>query len=121
MYPLHFHQFSTNDWFSKSRDFQILNICSELQRAQNWIQKNRQDLVNTCYDRALELIDLTREDPRWRGVLRELSRAREFLAKLRIENMNHKHNAALLRNLILLDAKAEQLLNPNRKQTHDPT
>ena len=36
-------------------------------------------LMNGAFERALELIDLTLADPRWRGRLREIARARELL------------------------------------------
>jgi len=36
-------------------------------------------LMEAAFDRALELIDLTLEDPRWRRRLREIARARELL------------------------------------------
>jgi acyl-CoA hydrolase len=32
-----------------------------------------------AFERALELLDLTLADPRWRGRLREIARARELL------------------------------------------
>jgi len=117
MYPLHYHNFPSNYWKSKPHDFQILNICSELQRAQNWIEKKRIDLVNLCYDRALELIDLTRDDPSWKKALRELSRAREFLARLRIEKeKNLESNSSLLRNIVLLNSKTEALIKPLKNE-----
>jgi len=113
MYPLRHHNFSKEYWYSKTKDFQILNIGSELQRAQNWIEKDKDELVNSSYDRALELIDLTREDPKWKKQLRELSRSREYLAGLRWEsNKNAENNYLLFRNLVLLDVNAERLLKP---------
>lgn len=36
-------------------------------------------LVAGAFERALELLDLTLADPRWRGRLREIARARELL------------------------------------------
>jgi hypothetical protein len=81
----------------------LLNIATELTRANHWIASNRADLVNDCYDRALELIDLTRSDPRWKSELRELSRAREFLASLRdAKEKDRDANNLLFQTLILL-------------------
>ena len=92
-----------------------MNICSELQRAQNWIEKARDELVNSCYERALELIDLTREDPKWKKQLSELSRSREYLAGLHWEpKKNAENNYLLFRNLVLMDVNAEHLLKPKR-------
>ena len=36
-------------------------------------------LMSGAFDRALELLDLTLADPRWRDRLREIARARELL------------------------------------------
>ena len=36
-------------------------------------------LMTDAFDRALELLDLTLDDPRWRDRLSEISRARELL------------------------------------------
>ncbi len=36
-------------------------------------------LMMSAFDRALELLDLTLEDPRWRNRLSEIARARELL------------------------------------------
>jgi acyl-CoA hydrolase len=38
-----------------------------------------EDERTAAFERALELLDLTLADPRWRGRLRELARAREVL------------------------------------------
>lgn len=105
MYPLRYH--SAEGWLTKSKDFQILNVGSELMRAGYWISKGRSDLVNSCYDRALELIDLTRSDPRWKSGLKEMSRAREYLARLRwLSEKDKNSNDRLLKCLMLLDIEA---------------
>jgi hypothetical protein len=107
MYPLRYHSIIEKDWFSRSKDFQILNIASELMRASSWIEKNKPGLVNACYDRALELIDLTKSDPRWKSGLKELSRGREYLASLRWASVKDRDANNLLRScLILLNADA---------------
>jgi len=108
MYPLVFHSINPNNWYSKSKEYQVLNIASELMRASSWIEKNRPELVNSCYDRALELIDLTRSDPRWKSGLKELSRCREYLASLRWKSEKNRYlNQQLLRGVIMLNAEAE--------------
>jgi len=107
MYPLRYHTIVADNWYSKPKKFQLLNIATELTRANHWIVSNRADLVNDCYDRALELIDLTRSDPRWKAELRELSRGREFLAGLRYaKEKNRNANTLLFQTLILLNADA---------------
>ena len=55
---------------------QMANIGSEVGRARKWQEKDKK-LFQGAVERALELFDLTLEDPRWRGRLREITRARE--------------------------------------------
>jgi len=57
---------------------QMGNIGSEVHRALRWQGKD-QGLFDGAVARALELLDLTIRDLRWRGRLRELTRAREIL------------------------------------------
>lgn len=123
MYPLRYHSITEEEWFSKSKEFQLLNIASELMRAEQWIEKNRPELVNSCYDRALELIDLTRSDPRWKSELRELSRAREYLGILRSAGeKDSQSNQLLLHCLVLLNADAGSVsIKTLNHQTHQET
>jgi hypothetical protein len=60
-------------------------IANELNRAGNWIKKDQILEINMCYERSFELIDLTVEDNKWSGRLRELLRLREILADLYIQ------------------------------------
>ena len=56
---------------------QLGNIGSEVSRANNWQGKNRETFWNAV-ERALELFDLTLEDPRWHGArLQEIALVRE--------------------------------------------
>jgi len=115
MYPLVYHSINPGDWYSKSKEYQVLNIASELLRASSWIDKNRPEFVNSCYDRALELIDLTRSDPRWKSGLKELSRCREYLASLRWKSEKNKYqNQLLSHGLIMLNAEAQRKLNDKK-------
>jgi len=115
MYPLRYYKSGTDKWMSYSKEFQILNIASELQRAAGWIQRQRPDLVNSCYERGLELIDLTIEDPKWKFQLKELLRCREMIAGLYIESpKNAVTNQNIFRNLILLNENAYRILKPQR-------
>jgi len=53
-------------------------VGSEVSRALHW--KNRDPrLFERAMIRALELLDLSIQDPRWRRRLKELARARELL------------------------------------------
>ncbi len=60
-------------------------IANELNRAKNWIERNDLEEVKNCYERALELLDLTVEVTRNGNRLREYLRLREMIGKLYIE------------------------------------
>lgn len=57
---------------------QLANVGSDVARAHRWEQKDP-DLCEKAFGRALELLDLTIGDPRWKGRRKELTRARELL------------------------------------------
>jgi hypothetical protein len=63
-------------WQKLSLCEQMGNIGSEVSRALRWRDKDKK-LYEGAVTRALELFDFTLEDPRWRGRLYEISRARE--------------------------------------------
>jgi len=57
---------------------QLGNVGSEVSRASRWQKKDPQACEKAII-RALELLDLTIQDPRWKGRRKELTRVREFL------------------------------------------
>ena len=63
-------------WQNLSLSEQLGNIGSEVNRAFQWQNKDEK-LYGGAINRALELFDFTLEDPRWKGRLREIARARE--------------------------------------------
>ena len=65
-------------WHAFSLAEQLGNIGSEVGRALHWRGKD-EGLFEGAAERALELLDLTIEDPRWRGRAWEIARAREVL------------------------------------------
>lgn len=67
---------ATGAWFKLSLFEQLGNIGSEVGRACRWQEKDSK-IFQGAVERALELFDLTLEDPRWRGRRREIARARE--------------------------------------------
>ncbi|OGG40156.1 hypothetical protein A3A21_00660 [Candidatus Jorgensenbacteria bacterium RIFCSPLOWO2_01_FULL_45_25b] len=67
---------SEGGWQKLSLMEQLGNIGSEISRAKNWQGKNELYFQNAV-SRALELFDLTLEDPRWKGRRGEIARARE--------------------------------------------
>ncbi len=69
-------------WWELSLAAQLGNIGSEVSRATRWASKNPA-LAEGALHRALELFDLTLDDPRLRRSpprLREVARAREVVA-----------------------------------------
>jgi len=67
-------------WNTLTLAQQLGNIGSELNRAYSWQQKNDRENRNKSLSRALELIDLSLNDPRWPWRLKEISRLREVVA-----------------------------------------
>jgi hypothetical protein len=68
-------------WWRLSLAEQLGNIGSEISRATKWSGRN-ETLARGALERALELIDLTLDDPRHRqspARLREIARAREVV------------------------------------------
>lgn len=58
---------------------QFANIGSEVGRAVIWKKKGNQKYASMAFERALELLDLTLCDERWKKRLKEIARLREFL------------------------------------------
>jgi hypothetical protein len=57
---------------------QLGNVGSEVTRANRWQEKDPQLCQAACI-RALELLDLTIQDSRWKGRRKELTRIREVM------------------------------------------
>ncbi|MBU3964308.1 hypothetical protein KJ591_00015 [Patescibacteria group bacterium] len=67
---------SPEKWGEFSLYEQLGNIGSEVGRALKWKGKDEKTFESAVL-RALELFDLTMNDPRWLGRLKEIGRARE--------------------------------------------
>ncbi len=71
-------------------------IANELNRAKNWIEKKDLEEVKNCYERALELLDLTIATTKSKNRLKEYLRLREMTGRLYIEKKgNLKFNSQL--------------------------
>lgn len=77
MAPIH-DQLAFGRWYSLSLVEQLANVGSDVARAARWYDKDQQR-CEQAFDRALELLDLTIADERWKGRRKELTRARELL------------------------------------------
>ena len=65
-------------WGEFSLDEQLGNVGSEIHRALRWKSDDAKHFENAVW-RALELLDLTLADPRWKKRLKEIARAREVV------------------------------------------
>jgi hypothetical protein len=65
-------------WGQLSLTEQLANVGSEVGRMLRWRGRDER-LMTGAFHRALDLLDLTLADPRWRDRLREIARARELL------------------------------------------
>ena len=63
-------------WQRLSLAEQLANVGAEVGRMH---RRRDADERAAAFERALELLDLTLADPRWRGRLKEIARAREVL------------------------------------------
>lgn len=68
-------------WFKMSLSEQMGNTGSEIHRLV-LSQKKDQNRFDSAFDRALELIDLTLADPRWKKGYKEIARVREVLCDI---------------------------------------
>ena len=115
MYPLILHKnLNEKKWFRYPLSQQVLMIANELNRAKNFMLSGKFTEVNSCYERAFELVDLTSADPKWSGNrLKELRRFRELLAQLYIsEDKNNELNHTLYLGLLRLSSEAYRALYP---------
>jgi len=82
-------------WWELSLAEQLGNIGSEISRASKWTRRN-DELARGALERALELFDLTLDDPRHRrspARLREIARAREVVVDF-FDGSNQYHSTA---------------------------
>jgi len=66
-------------WFELSLVEQLANVGSDVIRTIKWKNKGNLDLSKKAFERALELLYLTVEDPKNRHRLKEILRTREAL------------------------------------------
>ena len=75
--PIH-RELAGGRWQQLSLVEQLANVGSEVGRMLRWRDRDEHRMTR-AFERALELLDLTLTDPRWRHRLREIARARELL------------------------------------------
>jgi len=82
-------ELASGRWFKLSLMEQLANIGSEVSRARKWQGKDK-NFFWGAVERALELFDLTLEDKRWRGRLREIARVREVFCDTVLGKKNYQ-------------------------------
>jgi hypothetical protein len=103
-------------WFEFTILEQMGNIGSEVNRAIKWYKLNDNRFQN-AFERALELIDLTLSDNRWKARRKEIARSREVFCSLMIKpgkfnELEIKLNA--INNYFLHFAMASRLQRENK-------
>ena len=76
-------------WKEYNIEQQILMIGTEFARAKSLILKNKVEETRKCYERAFEMLDLSKNDFKWRSRLRELTRFREILGDLYLNEISN--------------------------------
>ncbi len=85
-------------WLTLSFAEQMANIGGEVERALNWSERGNCDYSTRAYWRALELLDMTVDDPANRRRLRELTRTREALVDFFDGCNEYKSSPSIWRN-----------------------
>jgi hypothetical protein len=80
---------------------QMANIGSEVSRVIHWKEKGNKVNQEKAIERALELIDLTIADKRWKSRLLELLRLREVFCDLFIGDNTYNTSFKSLQNYFL--------------------
>jgi hypothetical protein len=78
MMAIQHRELAAGGWSRLSLVEQLANVGAEVGRMLRWRDTDER-LAARAFDRALDLLDLTLADPRWRGRLKEIARARELL------------------------------------------
>lgn len=94
-------QLAEGRWFQLSTLEQLGNIGSEVERAITWKQKGDSKTSQQAFYRALDLFDLTLEDPRYPklpGTLKEICRAREVVCDYFAGDNHYQSSDRSLRN-----------------------
>jgi len=76
-------------WNTYPLETQILMVGSEFARAKVLARDGARGEVRLCHERAMELLDWCKGDPKWRTRLKELTRFREILGLLYLDGERH--------------------------------
>ncbi len=88
---------SPEKWSQLSLCEQLGNIGSEIGRSARWQGKDKEAFEGAVL-RGLELLDMTLEDPRWKGRRKEIARVREIFCDIVWGEGSYKTTLADLEN-----------------------
>lgn len=88
---------------------QMANVGSEVERTMSRKREDRAEMAQKAFERALELLDLTIQDPKNRARLSELCRLREVLVDYFMYSNQYKSSDKLWHNYFYAFAYAAQM------------
>ena len=101
-------ELASGRWFTFPLTVQLANVGSEVERALRWREKGDSETSWRSFERALELLDLTLSDERWRGRRKEITRIREAVAEFFVGNNTYQETPESLRAYFLSFAHASR-------------
>lgn len=112
----HMHpSLASGRWLGFSLAFQLANVGSEIGRCIRARESQNEEGLSRALDRALELLDLTIQDPKNRERLRELCRLREVVCDFFIGPNEFGSTEATMDNYFLAFGRAAQ-----KERQHSP-
>ncbi|MFH0876655.1 MAG: hypothetical protein V1863_00340 [Candidatus Omnitrophota bacterium] len=96
-------------WFEFSLVEQLANVGSEVERTINWRNKGNHQYSRLAFERALELLSLTIDDPKNKARLKEPTRLYELLVDYFAGDNLYASSDKLWRNYFLAFAYAARL------------
>ena len=85
-------------WFKFSLIEQLANIGLDIERTIQWRDRGNKEYSQQAFERALELIDLTKMDPKNRHRLSEICRTREALVDYFVYDNTYQTNDTIWKN-----------------------
>jgi len=89
---------------------QILNLVSDLKKAENLWTTNKQSSANHLY-RAIILLDYIVADPKWKRKLNELLRLREVIGSIIVADQPFANLSQTITTALLLEPTAYRSIN----------
>jgi len=102
-------QLAEGRWFEFSLVEQLANVGSEIERAISWRDKGHMQYSQLAFERALELLSLTIDDPKNKFRLKEPTRLYELLVDYFAGDNSYGSSDKLWRNYFLAFAYAVRI------------